>query len=99
MAIKKVTDTGEVIASPETCVVFFSNTTDGMVVHAEDGDHVPDNRRFGYLGEFNPSDFVDIDENFIVYLTEGPVERVYEAIELLEKITHLPHGEINGYSD
>lgn len=68
--------------SPETCVVFFSNRQDGMVIYT--GENSP--LDFGYIGEFHPGGFADVPEEVIIWLTEGPKEPIYQAIELVDKI-------------
>lgn len=72
-------------SSPDGCVVFFTDEFHGMVVHSE-GDDLP---RFGDIGVFVPDDFVDVEEDVVIWLTEGPVEPIYEAIAMVEKIKSL----------
>jgi hypothetical protein len=48
---------------------------------------------FGYIGSFNSDEFIDVDEEVVVWLTEGPTRPIYEAIEILEKMQRLPVGD------
>jgi len=72
--------TGE--ESSPTMVVFFENPILGMVIYSESDS-------FGTISTFDPDDFVDVDDGIIVWLTEGPKEPIYEAMEMVEKIRSL----------
>ena len=74
---------------PGECVVFFSNVTDGMCVHSEGSEHAA----FGDIRSFDPTKFTDVGEEVVIWLTEGPRDRVYRAIEMLDKIDALDTGE------
>lgn len=67
------------------CIVFFETPERGMVLHSE-GEDLP---RFGHIDRWSPELFVDVGDDVVVWITEGPQEPIYEAIEILEKIKSL----------
>lgn len=93
MAHKIINEEGEAVASPEHCVVFFGTLTWGMCVHSCGEKGYP---TFGYIGEFNPNEYIDVPEEVVIWLTEGPKEPIMDAIEMVEKMRHLPREEYNG---
>ena len=73
--------------APDDLVVFFSNETQGIVVHSTGDPYVA----FGsLLLDSDPSEYEDVDEETIIWLTEGPSDIIYEAIEVIDKIRMLP---------
>lgn len=67
-------------------MVLFSDETTGTVIFSE-GEGLP---KFGsHSAEWVPDDFEDVDETLIIWLTEGPHEPIYEAIETIDKIRTL----------
>lgn len=73
--------------APDDYVVLFRLPTHGMVVHST---FSPDDRpAFGHVGLFDPAEFDDVSDDVIIWLTEGPTEPIYEAIEMIDKIERL----------
>lgn len=77
------------VAAPDDLVVFFAHPTGGIVVHSNGGDF-----QIGYLAtDWDPDVFVDVHDDVVIWLTEGPKHDIEEAIAMVDKIKTLRESE------
>lgn len=72
-------------ADPDSCVVYFANPNSGMVVHSTVSGFPVGTIHHRWENSL----FEDVSEDVVIWLTEGPVEPIHEAIEMVEKVKAL----------